>query len=150
MFHSKNQQQFLSTSFTAFENIPSPEVTAKLFVKNFVEDDLSHLLESAGVALIDGSGSTGTCQFRKGNTALSYLMDSASESNPTIDTTYTAITFASSATVNFDFLQNDKAAKAIKTIPYPSGSTNIQAALDEALKLFKNRPPLGTVLDIKG
>lgn len=77
-------------------------------------------------------------------------MDSASESNPTIDTTYAAITFASSATVNFNFLQNDKAAKAIKTIPYPSGGTNIQAALDEALKLFKNRPPLGTVLDIKG
>lgn len=150
MFHSKNQQQFLSTSFTAFEKIPPPEVTAKLFVKNFVEDGLSHLLESAGVALIDGSGSTGTCQFGKGKTALSYLMDSALESNPAIDTTYAAITFATSATVNFDFLQSDKAAKEIKTIPYPSGSTNIQAGLNETMKLFKNRPPPDTVLGIKG
>lgn len=130
-------------SYRALEKVPPPEVTAKSFVKNFVEDGLSLLAESTGVALVDGSGSIGACPFGKGKTALSYLMDSAKESNPTIDTKYAEITFASSATVNFNFLQSYKAAMEIKKIPYPGGNTNTQAGLAEAMQLFENQPPPG-------
>ena len=94
-------------------------------------------MEDVAVVL-DGSGSIGYCEFEKGKTALSYLMDSAKESHPTVDTKYAAVTFASSATVNFKFLQYAAAARHVRMIRYPSGGTNTQAGLNEALKLFTN------------
>ena len=90
------------------------------------------------VAVLDGSGSIGYCEFVKGKTALSYLMDSAKESNPTVDTKYAAVTFATSAAVNFKFLQYAAAARHVRMIRYPGGGTNTQAGLHEALKLFTN------------
>ena len=91
------------------------------------------------VAVLDGSGSIGHCEFEKGKTALSYLMGSAKGSNPAFDTQYAAVTFASSATVNFKFLKYAAAAANIMRIRYPGGSrTNTQAGLNEALKLFLN------------
>ena len=119
-------------------------------MKNFVRGGLSpvakrHTSNEDVVAVIDGSGSIGACEFNKGKNALSYLMDSAKESNPTIDTKYAAITFATSVTVNFKFLQYVEAAKKVKTISYPSGSTNTQAGLEEAMKLFANPQSSGTV-----
>lgn len=97
------------------------------------------------MAVIDGSGSIGACEFKKGTKALSYLMDSAKNLNPTVDTKYAAITFATSVTVNFKFLQYVEAAKKVKTISYPSGLTNTQAGLEEAMKLFANPLSSGTV-----
>ena len=97
------------------------------------------------VAVLDGSGSIGHCEFEKGKTALSYLMVSAKESNPAFDTQYAAVTFASSATVNFKFLKSVVAARNIMMIRYPGGGTNTQAGLNEALKLFTN-PGSGIVL----
>lgn len=90
------------------------------------------------VVVLDGSGSIGPCEFEKGKKALSYLMDSAKEANPTIDTQYAAVTFASSAFVNFKFLKYSAAAVKVTTIRYPNGLTNTQAGLNEALKLFTN------------
>ena len=90
------------------------------------------------VTLLDGSGSIGSCEFEKGKTALRYLMRSAKVSNPRIDTQYAAVTFASSATVNFKFLKYAAAAANIMRIRYPGGWTNTQAGLNEALKLFRN------------
>ena len=90
------------------------------------------------VAVLDGSGSIGHCEFEKGKTALSYLMGSAEKTHPTIDKQYAAVTFASSATVNFKFLKSVAAAANIMTIRYPGGGTNTQAGLNEALKLFTN------------
>ena len=68
--------------------------------------------------------------------------------NPLYDTKYAAVTFASSATVNFKFLPWPYAARKIMTIPYPDGATNTQAGLEEARKLFVN-PSSGTVLGIQ-
>ena len=65
-------------------------------------------------------------------------MWSAKEANPRIDTQYAAVTFASSATVNFKFLKYAAAARKIMKIRYPGGLTNTQAGLNEALKLFKD------------
>ena len=90
------------------------------------------------VVVLDGSGSIGSCEFEKGKKALNYLMDSAKEANPTIDTQYAAVTFASSAIVNFKFLKYSAAAVKVTTIRYPNGLTNTQAGLNEALKLFTN------------
>ena len=90
------------------------------------------------VAVLDGSGSIGHCEFEKAKTALGYLMVSAKASNPRIDTQYAAVTFASSATVNFKFLKSVAAARNIMMIRYPGGGTNTQAGLNEALKLFTN------------
>lgn len=129
--------------YQAFQNVPSPQITAESFVKNFVRRGLSPVAKRQTsnedvVAVIDGSGSIGACEFNKGKNALSYLMDSAKESNPTVDTKYATITFSTSVTVNFKFLQYVEAAKKVKTISYPSGWTNTQAGLEEAMKLFSN------------
>ncbi len=58
--------------------------------------------------------------------------------NPSYDTKYAAVTFGSSATVNFKFLPYSSAASEITKISYPIAScgTNIQAGLAEAKQLF--------------
>ena len=66
------------------------------------------------------------------------MMRANKESRPTVDTQYAAVTFASSATVNFKFLKYPAAAANIMRIRYPGGWTNTQAGLNEALKLFLN------------
>ena len=55
---------------------------------------------------------------------------------PGYDSKYAAVTFSSTATVNFKFLPYSSAASKITTIPYPNGYTNTQAGLAEAKKLF--------------
>ena len=86
------------------------------------------------VAIMDGSGSVGACEFGKGKKALKYLMKESDVGG--YDTKYAAVTFAFSANVNFKFLPYSTASEKISTIPYPSGSTNTQAGLSEAKKLF--------------
>ena len=136
--------------FIAFKKVPSAQTTANKFVKNFLHLSPSTVTKRQTgvedvVAVLDGSGSIGHCEFEKAKTALGYLMFSAKESNPRIDTQYAAVTFASSATVNFKFLKYAAAARNIMKIRYPGGLTNTQAGLNEALKLFTN-PGSGIVL----
>ena len=97
------------------------------------------------VAVVDGSGSVGYCEFDKGKKALKYLMDDAMDSNKgKFNTKYAAVTFASSAYINFNFLPYTTAAQKILNIRYPGGGTNTQAGLEKARKLF-NDPSSGTV-----
>ena len=63
---------------------------------------------------------------------------------PGYDSKYAAVTFATTATVNFNFLRYSSAASEITRISYPSGSTNTQAGLAEAKKLFDD-PNSGTL-----
>ena len=60
------------------------------------------------------------------------------------DSKYAAVTFSTTATVNFKFLPNSLAASKLTRIPYPDGSTNTQAGLAEAKKLFDD-PNSGTL-----
>ena len=83
---------------------------------------------------MDGSGSVNSCEFDKGKKALKHMMGLASTSRS--DAKYAAVTFGTSASVNFKFLPYATASDEIITIPYPSGSTNTQAGLAEAKKLF--------------
>ena len=129
--------------FIALKKVPSAQTTANKFVKNFLGLPPSFSAERQTsvediIAVLDGSGSIGHCEFEKGKTALSYLMSSAKESKPAFDTQYAAVTFASSATVNFKFLKYAAAAANIMTIRYPGGWTNTQAGLSEAMKLFRD------------
>lgn len=49
---------------------------------------------------------------------------------------YAAVTFSTSTTANFKFLSSSSASEKIMQLSYPSGSTNTQAALDTAKRLF--------------
>ena len=64
---------------------------------------------------------------------------------PGTDTKYAAVTFSTSASVNFKFLPYSSAASEIMKIPYPGGSTNTQAGLAEAERMFDD-PSSGIVL----
>ena len=86
------------------------------------------------VIVLDGSGSVPRCDFSKAKEALKHLMDTLNQ--PRYDSKYAAVTFSSTATVNFKFLPYSSSASQITTIPYPGGSTNTQAGLKEAKKLF--------------
>ena len=87
------------------------------------------------VIVMDGSGSVGYCEFKKGKEALKHMMKTLH--NPRIAVSkFAAVTFASTVTVNFKFLPYLTAASKITNIPYPSGMTNTQAGLAEAKRLF--------------
>ena len=87
---------------------------------------------------MDGSGSVGSCQFNYGRDALVASIKLCEEKRlkggPNCSTA--AVTFASRAYVNFNFLPADQAEKKVKSISYPGGATNTQAGLAEAEKLF--------------
>lgn len=86
------------------------------------------------VILIDGSGSIGSCEFKKAKEALKHMMTTLSK--PGYDSKFAAVTFSDTASVNFKFLPSHLAASEITKISYPGGLTNTQAALAEAKKLF--------------
>ena len=86
------------------------------------------------VIVMDGSGSIGSCEFKKGKEALKHMMKTLR--NPTHDSKYAAVTYSTVANVNFKFLPYSSAASKITTISYPGGGTNTQEALAEAKKLF--------------
>ena len=120
--------------------VPSAQTTANKFVKNFLHFSPSTVTKRQTsvedvVAVLDGSGSIGSCEFEKGKKALNILISTAAK-NSTFDPQYAAVTFADSAVVNFNFLKYSAAARHVKKIRYPSGMTNTQAGLSEALKLL--------------
>ena len=87
---------------------------------------------------MDGSGSVGNCEFQRGKAAIKNMMKSANAVavKNKFDETYAAVTFASSAKVNFKFLPYSTADQRLTIVQFPSGSTNTQAGLAEARKLF--------------
>ena len=89
------------------------------------------------VIVLDGSGSVRPYDFSKAKEALKHLMDTLNK--PGYDSKYAAVTFSSTATVNFKFLPYSSAASEITKISYPGGLTNTQAGLAEAKKLFDDR-----------
>ena len=95
------------------------------------------------VIVLDGSGSVPRCDFSKAKEALKHVMDTLH--NRRYDSKYAAVTFSTTATVNFKFLPYSSAASEIARIPYPNGRTNTQAGLAEAKNLFDD-PTSGTML----
>ena len=85
------------------------------------------------VIVMDGSSSVSRCEFNKGKTALHHLMKLAENYDHTKSA---AVTFSTSATVNFKFLPCSSAANEVTQISYPGGMTNTQAGLTEARELF--------------
>ena len=100
------------------------------------------------VIVLDGSESVRRCDFSKAKEALKHLMDTLHKLG--YDLKYAAVTFGTTATVNFNFLPYSSAASEITRISYPSGSTNTQAGLAEAKKLFDdpNSGNLGVIFFI--
>ena len=87
------------------------------------------------VIVMDASGSIGSCEFEKGKKALKYMLKLINSKD--LDSgKYAAVTFSTSTTVNFNFLSPSSASEKIMQLSYPSGSTNTQAALDAAKRLF--------------
>ena len=87
---------------------------------------------------MDGSGSVGKCEFERGKTAIKNMMKSANALavKRKDDAKYAAVTFASSASVNFKFLPYSTAQQRLTMVQFPDGLTNTQAGLAEATKLF--------------
>lgn len=87
------------------------------------------------VIVMDASGSIGSCEFEKGKKALKYMLKLIN-SGDLESGKYAAVTFSTSTTVNFKFLSSSSASEKIMQLSYASGSTNTQAALDTAKRLF--------------
>ena len=110
----------------------------------FINPTNTRVKRQAGTVLIDnvivmdGSESVGRCEFERGKAAIKNMMKSANavavENKD--DEKYAAVTFSSSASVNFKFLPYSTAEQKLTMIQFPSGSTNTQAGLAEAMKLF--------------
>ena len=83
---------------------------------------------------MDGSESVGRCEFGKARKAITYMMALANRIGT--DTTFAAVTFATSANIKFKLLPYATAANEIMKISFPDGATNTQAGLMEAKKLF--------------
>lgn len=129
--------------YQAFQSVPSPNVTAKKLITSFLGYTQSPSVTAKRqtltytediVIVLDGSGSVGLCEFKKGKEALKHMMKTAH--NPQYETKYAAVTFSNTATVDFMFLPYVTASGEITKITYPGGSTNTQAGLAEAKKLF--------------
>ena len=87
------------------------------------------------MVVLDGSGSIGRCEFGKGKKALKQMMKLA-EKKPTVDTKYAAVSYSSSAVVDFQFLPYLSAANRIMQLRYVGWSTNTQDGLAKAKGLF--------------
>ena len=132
--------------FTEFQKVPSIEVTANKFLTNFLFTNPMNTRgkSQAGTLLIDnvivmdGSGSVGVCEFKRGKAAIKNMMKSANAVavKNKYDEKYAAVTFSTSARVNFKFLPYSTAEQKLSMIQFPSDSTNTQAGLAEAMKLF--------------
>ena len=135
----------------AFQHVPTENETATKLVTNFFRIPLSYLSQIGRskrqvtqediVVILDRSGSIGDCNYKKAKQALKTMLDIASEIG--YDNRYAAVTFATGATTDFKFVANPVAGIKIKNLPYHPGSTNTQAALKEAKRIFED-PSSGT------
>ena len=137
---------FLLLLLLAFQHVPTENETATKLVTNFFRIPLSYLSQIGRskrqvtqediVVILDRSGSIGDCNYKKAKQALKNLLDIASEIG--YDNRYAAVTFATDATTDFTFVANPDAGIKIKNLPYIPGSTNTQAALQEAKRVFED------------
>ena len=137
---------FVLFSFAEFQTVPSIEDTANKFMTNFLfinptntrrkRQAVTQLIDN--VIVMDGSGSVGDCEFKRGKVAIKNLMKSvnAIAVEEGYDEKYAAVTFSTSASQNFKFLPYSTAVQRLSMIGFPSGSTNTQAGLAEAMSLF--------------
>ena len=91
------------------------------------------------VIVMDGSGSVGDCEFKRGKVAIKNLMKSANKEalKRRYDEKYAAVTFSNSAREDFKFFPYDtEKTKLTNEVHLPSGSTNTQAGLAKAMNLF--------------
>ena len=123
--------------------IPTLQVTATKFMTNFlgITSTNGRRKRTTGrptdnVIVIDGSGSVGSCEFERGKVALKNAMLASHKKGR--DVKYAAVTFSTSASINFRFLPYSQAKGKLTSIPYPSGWTNTQAGLAMAKTLFKD------------
>ncbi|XP_073227422.1 integrin alpha-D-like [Porites lutea] len=132
--------------YKKFQKVPPISVTANKFLTNFlfINPTNTRGKRQAGTQLIDnvivmdGSGSVGNCEFQRGKAAIKNMMKSANAVavKNKFDEKYAAVTFASSASVNFKFLPYSTAEQRLTMVQFPGGATNTQAGLAEAMKLF--------------
>ena len=124
-------------------------MTAKKFITNFLgfsrtagitKRQVTSIVDT--VMVLDGSASIPYCDFSKAKEALKHVIETLN--NPKSDSKFAAVTFSTTATVNFKFLPYTLAASEIMRIPYSGGSTNTQAGLAEAKNLFDD-PNSGTL-----
>ena len=132
-------------SFADFQTVPSIEDTANKFMTNFLLINPTNTRRKRravtlidNVIVMDGSGSVGDCEFKRGKVAIKNLMKSvnAIAVKAGYDEKYAAVTFSTSASVNFKFLPYSTAVQRLSTINFPDGGTNTQAGLAEARNLF--------------
>lgn len=91
------------------------------------------------VIVMDVSGSVSYCDVERGKAAIKNIMMSANAVaiKNKFDEKYAAVTISDSANVIFKFLPYSTAEQKLSMIQYPeSSSTNTQAGLAEAMKLF--------------
>ena len=86
------------------------------------------------MVILDRSGSIGDCNYKKAKQALKNMLDIASEMG--YDNRYAAVTFATGATTDFNFVANPDAGIKMTNLPYFPSSTNTQAAFKEAKRIF--------------
>ena len=135
---------FFEISSAKFQAAPPVRDTATKLLTNFLSIRAKNSLRRRKrstriediVVVLDGSGSVSRCEFGKGKKALKHMMKMA-EDDPTAYTNYAAVTFSSSARVNFKFLPYSTAANNMLQISYSGMSTNTQAGLAEAKQLFE-------------
>ncbi|CAB3993071.1 Hypothetical predicted protein [Paramuricea clavata] len=118
------------------EEIPPKNVTAKKVITNILRirpgGKRQVTLEDV-VIVMDGSGSIGACEFNNGKKAMKNLMGFE---QPDVNAKYAMVTFSRTVRRDFNFLSQSDAVARISTVTFPSGSTNTQAGLAEALDLF--------------
>ena len=136
---SENNSNFFLIA--AFRTVPSLNVTVEKFRTNFLGyTKRADIVDT--VIVLDGSGSIPHVDFSRAKEALKHMMEKLN--SPKSDSKFAVVTFSDTATVNFRFLTNSSAASEITKIPHPDGSTNTQAGLAEAKKLFDD-PNSGTL-----
>ena len=87
------------------------------------------------VVVMDGSGSIGSCEFREGKKAMLEMMKICSETGASCR--YAGVTFATSATRNFNYLPATQARRKMSVVPYPDGESNTKAGLEEAERIIR-------------
>ena len=137
---------FITRSFSAFQHVPTNYETATKLVTNFFRIPLSYLSQVGRskrqvtqediVVILDRSGSIGDCNYQKAKQAMKYMLDIALEAG--YDNRYAAVTYASDATADFNFVAYPDAKIKMKNLPYIPGATNTQAALKEAKRVFED------------
>jgi len=127
--------------YKKFQKVPANKfLTNFLFINptNTRDKRQASTLLIDNVIVMDGSGSVGNCEFQRGKAAIKNIMKSANAVavRDKFDEKYAAVTFASSAKVNFKFLPYSTADQRVTMVQFPNGLTNTQAGLAEARKLF--------------